>query len=191
MKNKIKKYIANKLRKLISEVELEKFNQTLHFFKGDTTLVSKNVIVKPFNFNNSNLEITLQGNNRINDYVLIQGSGKLYIGTNTYVGEFSVIGTNDNVTIGENVMIAQSVSIRDTDHNFADTESPMTTQGIVTERVIIEDDVWIGYGAVITKGITIGKGSIIGANAVVTKDIPPYSIAVGVPARVLKSRLNA
>nr|WP_143033346.1 DapH/DapD/GlmU-related protein [Prevotellamassilia timonensis] len=57
-------------------------------------------------------------------------------------------------------------------------------------KVIIEDDCWIGFNVIILPGVTIGKGSIIGAGAVVTKSIPPYSVAGGVPAKVIKSRLK-
>ena len=64
----------------------------------------------------------------------------------------------------------------------------MKNQGIHTSPIIIEDDVWVGYGAVITKGVTISKGAIIGANAVVTKDVPKYAIVGGVPAKIIKYR---
>ena len=72
--------------------------------------------------------------------------------------------------------------------NFQDINIPMKNQGIHTSPIIIEDDVWIGYGAVITKGVTIRKGAIIGANAVVTKDVPEYAIVGGVPAKIIKYR---
>jgi len=85
-------------------------------------------------------------------------------------------------------MIAQCVSIRDTDHNFEDCNIAMIDQGIVTDSIIIENDVWICHGAVVTRGVTIGKGSIIAANAVVTKDIEPYTIVGGIPAKLIKKR---
>lgn len=109
------------------------------------------------------------------------------------------VSLNDNcyvtscygITIGDNVRIAEHVSIRDYDHEFADTSVPIRTQGMKGAPITIGDDVWIGRGVMITAGVTIGRGSIIGANAVVTKDVPPWSIAVGIPARVIRSRRPA
>tara|TARA_R110000765_G_scaffold415451_2_gene516579 strand:- start:135 stop:680 length:546 start_codon:yes stop_codon:yes gene_type:complete len=134
------------------------------------------------------LSINLGSNVTLHSTIILQGSGTLTIKKNSFIGSFSVIGVNESIEIGENVMIAQAVSIRDTDHAFDRTDIPMKLQGIVTKPIIIEDDVWVGYGAVITKGITIGHGSIIAANAVVTKNVPPFSIVGGVPARIIKSR---
>ena len=119
---------------------------------------------------------------------MFQGSGEIIFGKNSFCGEFSVFGCNDRIQIGSNVMIAQAVTIRDTDHNFQETNIPMIEQGITTSPVVIEDDVWIGHGVTITKGVTVGKGSVIAAGAVVTRDIPGYSIAGGIPAKIIKSR---
>ena len=68
---------------------------------------------------------------------------------------------------------------------------PINDQPVVVDPVIIEDDVWIGLNAVILQGVTIGRGTIVGAGAVVNKSIPPWSIAVGVPARVIGRRKEA
>ncbi len=85
-------------------------------------------------------------------------------------------------------MIAQMVTIRDTDHRFESTEMPMIAQGIDSQAVLIKDDVWIGHGVVITKGVTIHKGAIVAAGAVVTKDVPPFVIVSGVPAKIIRKR---
>jgi len=74
-------------------------------------------------------------------------------------------------------------------HIYKDPKTPIRLQEIRAIGIIIEDDVWLGVGSTVLDGVTIGKGSVIGAGAVVTKDIPPYSIAVGVPAKVIKKRL--
>lgn len=134
------------------------------------------------------LKIILEENAKLHKNIVIQGSGKLVLGKNSYISPFSIIGVNESINIGKNVMIATGVSIRDTDHTFNDMSVPMINQGITTKEVIIGDDVWIGHGVVITKGITIGNGSIIGANAVVTKDVPDFAIVAGVPAKVIRHR---
>jgi len=150
--------------------------------------IGHNIKVKLFFFNNTRLRIILEGNNSLHSNTLFQGSGTIIFGKNSFCGEFSVFGCNDKIHIGSNVMIAQAVTLRDTDHNFQRTDIPMIQQGITTSPVVIEDDVWIGHGVVITKGVTIGKGSIIAAGAVVTEDIPSYTIAGGIPAKVIRSR---
>jgi acetyltransferase-like isoleucine patch superfamily enzyme len=119
---------------------------------------------------------------------------------NVYIGKGSIvkIGSNCQINenvfiqgaiIGSNVMIAPNVSILTKGHAFDDTEIPMVKQGNTNELIpLIEDDVWIGRNAIIMPGITIGKGSIIGAGAVVTKDVKPFSIVGGVPAKLLRNR---
>jgi acetyltransferase-like isoleucine patch superfamily enzyme len=71
---------------------------------------------------------------------------------------------------------------------FADPDRLIAEQGITARGIVIEDDVWLGGGAVVLDGVRIGRGAVVGAGAVVTQDIPPYAIAVGVPARVVGSR---
>ncbi|MBI5750778.1 MAG: acyltransferase [Hydrogenophilales bacterium] len=87
-------------------------------------------------------------------------------------------------------MIAQAVTIRDTDHGFDDVSIPMKSQGINTRPVKIEDDVWIGHGAIILRGVTIGAGAVVAAGALVNKDVPPYAIVGGVPAKVIRMRVQ-
>ncbi len=94
------------------------------------------------------------------------------------------------IKIGDNVLIGPNVVIRAADHNFDNIDIPINMQGHRSGRIIIEDNVWIGANVTIIRDVTIGTGSVIGAGAVVTKDVPPYSIAAGVPARVIKSRIQ-
>ncbi len=93
--------------------------------------------------------------------------------------------------MGNGVRIASHVSIVGFNHGFDDLDTPIYRQPLTSKGIEIEDDVWIGANAAILDGVCIGKGSIIAAGAVVTQDIPAYSIAGGVPARVLKSRKPA
>ena len=118
-----------------------------------------------------------------------QFTPKLSIGDNSGVGIGYEI--NGKVTIGTNVMMGPEVVVYTTGHKFDRTDIPMMEQGSTEERpVSIGNDVWIGRRVMIMPGVTIGDGCVIGAGAVVTKDIPPYSVAGGVPAKVLKSREN-
>jgi acetyltransferase-like isoleucine patch superfamily enzyme len=123
--------------------------------------------------------------------VIIQGTGAFSMGCNSYIGEYSIIGCNEKIAIGRDVMIAQSVSIRDTDHVYEQIDIPMNQQGIITAPVIIDDNVWIGHGATILKGVHIGTGAIVAAGAVVTRNVEPFSIVGGVPAKKIGSRLVA
>ncbi len=116
-----------------------------------------------------------------------------YFGNNVYLGENSGIGMNCSVLgpckIGKNVMMGTNVDIITRNHKFDRTDIPMIEQGFSDyEEVVIDDDVWIGNKVIILPGVHIGKSSIIAAGAVVTKDIEPYSIAGGVPAKLIKER---
>ena len=94
------------------------------------------------------------------------------------------------VTIGNDVRIASGAVLVGFNHVFENTEVPIWHQGSTQEGLVIEDDVWIGTNVTILDGVTVGAHSVIAAGAVVTKDIPPWSIVGGVPARVIRSRLD-
>ncbi len=90
--------------------------------------------------------------------------------------------------IGNHCMIGGGTLISGVNHSYAQTGIPMRNQPPIAQSVIIEDDVWIGMGVKLLPGVRIGTGSIIGAGSVVTKNIPPYSVAMGVPCKVVKQR---
>ncbi|MHB1414178.1 MAG: acyltransferase [Chloroflexota bacterium] len=108
------------------------------------------------------------------------------IGKDTFIGESVVIRGQGGVTIGDSVLIAPQAKILAVNHNFADVTRPVIEQGISGEGITVEGGAWIGAGAAVLDGVRVGKGAVIGANAVVTRDIPPYSVAVGSPARVIR-----
>jgi maltose O-acetyltransferase len=110
---------------------------------------------------------------------------KLKIGNNTFIGDETIItGGKSTVFIGMNCEISSRVSIVTGTHNLGTLEH---AAGVgYSEDIIIEDGVWIGYGATILHGVTIGKGSIIAAGSVVTSNIPSGVLAAGVPAGVKK-----
>ena len=85
-------------------------------------------------------------------------------------------------------MISPYVMLTATVHNFDDIHKPMQLQGLASRRVSIEDDVWIGGHSIVLPGVTVGRGSIVAAGAVITKDVPPFTIVGGNPARIIKRR---
>ncbi|MCP4421177.1 MAG: acyltransferase [Chloroflexi bacterium] len=109
------------------------------------------------------------------------------IGCDSLIGEYSIIRGQGGVTIGDRVFTSPFTQIIAVNHIFDDPKRPFTDQGITAEGIVIEDDCWLGAGAVITDGVRVGKGSVVAAGAVVTKDVPPHSVAAGVPARVIKT----
>lgn len=109
------------------------------------------------------------------------------IGDDTVIQPFVHIGAVLRVRIGRQVLMASRVYITDHDHDYSDPDSPVVSNNrVIVEPVTIGDRVWLGEGVMVLKGVTIGEGAIIGAASVVTKDVPPYSIAVGAPARVVR-----
>lgn len=105
--------------------------------------------------------------------------------------EMNAGGKDGIITIGDDVMMGPNVVVYTRNHASERTDIPMLDQGFEAPRPVkIGSDVWIGRNVIILPGVTIGDGCIIGAGAVVSKDIPPYSVAVGVPARVVKHRRN-
>lgn len=106
------------------------------------------------------------------------------------IGNYSRIGLHNTiigpVVIGSHVNLAQGITITALNHIFSDPQKRIDEQGVCTNQVIIEDDTWIGANAVILPGVTIGRHSVIAAGAVVTKDIPPHSLAAGIPAKIIK-----
>ena len=92
------------------------------------------------------------------------------------------------ISVGANSMFGPSVLMRTANHRFDSTDEPMREQGHAEADIIIEEDVWVGGHAVVLGGVRIGRGSVVGAGAVVTKSLDPWSVAVGVPARVIRTR---
>ena len=121
----------------------------------------------------------------VEDFATINnGVGPVNIGNNSRIGIGNVI--IGPVTIGNNVILAQNIVMSGLNHNYTNIEVPIYLQGETVANITIEDDCWIGANAVITAGVTVGKHSVVAGGAVVTKSIPPFSVAVGNPARVIK-----
>ena len=121
--------------------------------------------------------------------MVLARSGRIVIGARSAVGRYSEIGCEDvEVRIGDCVRIAPQVWIGTGNHLHDDLDRPIMDQGVQHLHVTIEDDVWLGTRVVVLPGVTIGEGSVVAAGAVVAKDVPPYVVVGGVPARVLKDR---
>lgn len=147
---------------------------------------------------------------QIGDNCLIEGElfinaygGKIEVGNNTFIGKHSKIWSGSEIKIGNHVQISHNVNIIDTNthslhflqrrEEYNDVINVGFITGnhtIPTEPIIIEDDVWISFNATILKGVTIGKGAVIAANAVVTKDVEPFTVVAGNPAVVIKQIIS-
>lgn len=143
------------------------------FFKPMFKKIGKNVVFSPFDsFSYSNIEI----------------------GNNVSISSGAHFSSIKSIYIGDKVMFGPNVTILGGDHNVSELGKYMFDVNNKKPEddldIIIEDDVWISSGVTILKGVTIGRGSIIGASALVNKSIPPNSIAVGIPAKVIKDRFN-
>jgi len=120
--------------------------------------------------------------------VLKAHGGKIHIARNTFLGEYVCIYGHGNVEIGENTLIAMHTCIVSSNHTIPRKDVLIRSQGDILMPVKIGNDVWIGAGAKILGNVNIADGCVVGAGAVVTKDLPPYAIAVGVPAKIIGYR---
>ena len=130
--------------------------------------------------------ILVKGKIRIIDNVELQSHGQIIIGNGCGINSNSRIIAFERIVLGNNVLVAQFVSILDHDHNIENINGEITMKNFVTGPIEIGNNVWIGDKVTITKGVKIGDNVVIGANSVVTKDIPSNSLAVGIPAIVLR-----
>jgi len=122
-------------------------------------------------------------------YAIIEAlEGEIHIGRNTLIGDFCNLYGQGGLKIGDNVQIASGCRLVPKTNRFDDRDKLILEQGYDRKGICIEDDVWLGANCVVLDGVTIGQGAVIGAGAVVTQSIPPYCVAVGVPARVIKQR---
>ena len=116
------------------------------------------------------------------------GNARVEIGDGSSLGRGCIVAAANRVIIGKKVLIAHNVFIADTQHEYRDTKTPIIDQGITTDQVTVTigDGAWIGANALVL-GANVGKQSVVGANSVVLNDVPDYSVAVGNPAKVIKS----
>jgi acetyltransferase-like isoleucine patch superfamily enzyme len=155
-------YYFLRYRCLVSSLAKVQFTKNISFGKG--------TVVKPF-------------------AVIQTNTGKISIGKKCSINNFVQIASSEaKITLGDYVRIGPGVTILSSSRNYKRKDILILDQGFTNADTTIQDDVLIGAGAVILKGCTIGKGAVIGAGSVVTKDVPPYCVAAGVPANVIGKR---
>jgi acetyltransferase-like isoleucine patch superfamily enzyme len=139
--------------------------------------------------------LILEDNVKIGSHSILACTGNLKkvgkgikIGANSGVGDYCFFGAAGGIEIGENVIMGQNVRFHSENHIFDRIDIPIKYQGVTNKGIKIGNDCWIGAGAVFLDGVTVGDGCVIGANTLVNKDIPPYSVAVGNPVRIIKNR---
>lgn len=112
------------------------------------------------------------------------------LGNSVSINHHTTISGHDKLIIGNYVMIGPNCNILTANHGYSDIRKPMIQQELLYGPIEIEDDVWLGANVIILPNTKIGRGSIVGANAVVTKNVEPYSIVGGVPAKIIKYRFS-
>lgn len=121
-------------------------------------------------------------------YISTGYEGSVKIGDDSAIGVGSQIYGAGGIEVGRGVLVAGGSIIATVDHIWDDLSSPIYMQGSIAKAIVIGDGAWLGAGCRVLGGVSIGKGSIVGAGAVVTRSIPDFAIAAGVPARVMGER---
>ncbi|HET9721286.1 MAG TPA: acyltransferase [Solirubrobacteraceae bacterium] len=142
------------------------------------------------------LEALREGRLEIGEHVLFEphvwitapDQARARIGSGSFLNIGVMVAAHELVEIGRHCMFANGCFVTDANHRFDDLEKPVPWQGFTSKGPTrVGDNVWCGAHVVITSGVTVGERCVIGANSVVTEDLPPFSIAAGAPARVIRS----
>jgi acetyltransferase-like isoleucine patch superfamily enzyme len=122
-----------------------------------------------------------------NVWITAPGAARVRIGEGTFLNQGVMVAAHELVEIGAHCMLANGCFVSDASHRYDDPERPITWQGFVSKGPTrIGDNCWLGTNVAVTSGVSIGERCVIGANSVVTRDIEPFSVAAGAPARVLR-----
>jgi acetyltransferase-like isoleucine patch superfamily enzyme len=121
-------------------------------------------------------------------WITAPGAARVRIGAGSFLNLGVMVASHELVEIGDHCMFANGCFVSDASHRFDDRNVPVTWQGFTSKGPTrVGDNVWCGTNVVVTTGVTIGERCVIGANSVVTHDLPPYSVAAGSPARVIRT----
>ena len=120
-------------------------------------------------------------------WITMSPDASIAIGEGTFLNRGTMLAATDRIEIGDHTMFANGCFIGDASHRYDDPDMPITWQGFTSKGPTrVGDNTWLGANVVVTSGVTIGERCVIGANSVVTRDIPAFSVAAGIPARVLR-----
>ena len=122
------------------------------------------------------------------DTIFLAGVGKTVINERVSIGTGSFIYASSGLEIGKDSLLADNVRVMAGSHRYKDASKLIRLQGAEAKKTTIGQDVWLGSSVIVLAGVTVGDGAVVGAGAVVTKDLPSYSIATGVPAKVVGKR---
>ncbi len=161
---------------------------THRIFLGDNVMLDEYVFLS-FR-GEAEQSIRLGGNVLIGRYSQVRArGGTITLADSVSVGAFCYLGTASQLTVGEHSLFGGGCFVGGIQHGYSDPNRLIAEQPLVDRGgIVIGRDVWIGAHAVVNDGVRIGDGAVIGANAVVTKDIPPFAVAAGIPAKVIGSR---
>jgi acetyltransferase-like isoleucine patch superfamily enzyme len=139
-------------------------------------------------FDDGRLEVGAQALFEPHVWITAPAPGRVRIGDGTFLNVGVMVAAVDLVEIGAHCMLANGCFVTDGNHRFDDPDTPVPWQGFTSKGPTrIGDNAWLGANVVVTSGVTIGERCVIGANSVVTQDVPPFSIAAGAPAKVLRA----
>ena len=178
------KWLINLLSSFIKIFPLKirkKFFVNARNIKGKFGLALRYAIIKTIAEN-------IGDNVSIYENVYIYSPENLSIGDNVSIHPMCYIDATGGIYIGNDVSIAHMVTVMSTTHLFDDATIPIKDQGCESKKTVIKNNVWIGAKTTVLYGVKISQGSILGANSVVNKDVPEFSIAAGIPAKIIKER---
>jgi acetyltransferase-like isoleucine patch superfamily enzyme len=187
---------ANEIEILLNEHKIRKCEAMV--LKHSSSAFYEQATVNNFQFNPNAIVIGSDTHIRGNIQVFAYG-GKISIGNECYIGENSYLWSGEEIEIGNNVLISHNVNIVDSNSHELDAEEraagylhiikkghPKDKGSIKTGKIVIKNNVWISFSCIVLKGVTIGEGAIISAGSVVTKDVDPYVLVGGNPAKIIR-----